>query len=360
MDFHQLRSWLGLSPGPWPPDYYALLGLAPGPLDPAAVETLVLDRMDRLRTHQLRHPELVTEGMNRLAQALVCLTDAAAKAEYDTRFSTSAPPTPLPVPAPEPAQPAYVVVAEPLFDDEVFSDDDSRVPPPDPAEMTQVIEMPFEPGLQPPTYTVVKWDDPEPLPLGPAYEVVPDPEPPIEIVDAVPLELPAQHPVSRRWIYARLALVRKALRAWDKLRPVLADPSDPLDRPGRVLALMTAAVEVRPLFGKLKGIVGGVGEPGGVVAAVVSQRLVLDTMRVLVPSQRQALAIDWRRGHTELQQEYARLRAMSRAGRDAPRGRTQGVALWRWVADTPELILIVLGVVAVFVAMARSTVVRGF
>lgn len=358
MEFNQLRSWLGLAPGPWPPDHYALLKLAPGPLDPAVVETVVLERMDRLRTHQLRHPELVTEGMNRLAQALVCLTDTAAKAEYDTRFSALAPPAPPPPPAPEPARPAYVVVAEPLFDDEVFSDDEATAPPPDPAEMTQVIEMPFEPGLQPPTYTVVKWDEPEPLPLGPAYEVVPDPEPPIEIVDAVPLELPQQQPVSRRWIYARLALVRKSLRAWDKLRPVLADPSDPLDRPGRVLALLNAAVEVRPLFGKLRGIVGGVGEPGGVVAAVVSQRLVLDTVRVLLPAQRQVLAIDWRRGQTELQQEYARLRAMSRAGRETPRGRPAGVALWRWVADTPELILVVLAVVALFVAMARSTVAR--
>ena len=350
MDFNQLRTWLGLPPGPWPPDHYVLLNLLPGPLDEAAVETLVLDRMDRLRPHQLRHPELVTEGMNRLAQALVCLTDAAAKAEYDTRFAAAPPPPPTQPSPTEPPRPAYVVVAEPLFDDEVFSDDDAHAPPPDPAEMTQVIEMPFEPGLQPPSYTVVEWEESPKAELP--YEVVPDAPP--EVVEAEELPVPDQ-PVSRRWIYVRLALVRKALRAWDNLRPALADPTAPLDRPGRVLALLNAAVEVRPLFGKLKGIIGGVGEPGGVVAAVVSQRLVLDTVRVLLPAQRHAVAIDWRRGQTELQQEYARLRGMSRAGRGIPRGRPAGAVVWRWIADTPELILVVLAALALFVAMVRST-----
>ncbi|HUR55160.1 MAG TPA: hypothetical protein VMZ71_13585, partial [Gemmataceae bacterium] len=336
MDFNQLRSWLGLPPGAWPPDHYAILGLTPGPCDPAAVESIVLDRMDHLRPHQLRHPELVTEGMNRLAQALVCLTDAAAKAEYDVRFASATPSLqPLPTVARQDTpRPAYVVVAEPLFDDEVFSDDEANVPPPDPAEMTQIIEMDFESGLQPPAYTVVEWEDSPESPAVVPYEVVPDADVQTkpEVVEAEALDIPNQLPVSRRWIYARLALVRKALRVWDKLRPVLADPKDPLDRPGRVLALLDAAVEVRPLFGKLKGIVGGVGEPGAIVAAVVSQRLILDTVRTLLPSQRQAVAIDWRRGMTELQQEYARLRGMSRAGRDSPRGRPAGLALGRWIA----------------------------
>ena len=114
-------------------------------------------------------------------------------------------------------------------------------------------------------------------------------------------------------------------------------------------------IQVRPLFGKLKGIVGGVGEPGAVVAAVVSQRLLLDTVRTLLPSQRQAVAIDWRRGYSALQQEYARLRRLSWAGRESPRGPPAGVVLWRWVTETPEWILVVLAVLAVFVAMARST-----
>src|SRR5437763_2442544 len=74
---------LGVRPDQWPPDHYALLGLPPGEVDLAAVEGRVLDRMERLRRYQLAHPDAVTDAMNRLAQALVCLTDPAAKAAYD-------------------------------------------------------------------------------------------------------------------------------------------------------------------------------------------------------------------------------------------------------------------------------------
>ena len=72
-------SALGLRPDQWPPDHYALLGLRPGDADAPTVEERVLDRMERLRRYQLAHPDAVTDAMNRLAQALVCLTDPAAK-----------------------------------------------------------------------------------------------------------------------------------------------------------------------------------------------------------------------------------------------------------------------------------------
>ena len=74
MDAGLLRTWLGLPPGPWPPGDREILGLADGPADPATVELRALAQMDRLRPHQLRYPELVTEGMNRLAQAMIALT----------------------------------------------------------------------------------------------------------------------------------------------------------------------------------------------------------------------------------------------------------------------------------------------
>src|SRR6476620_8927364 len=81
-----LQSWLSLPPGPWPPDHYTLLGLPPGSCDPILVEHRVLERMAQLRPHQLLQPELVTVGMNRLAQALVCLTDPAARTAYDAEI----------------------------------------------------------------------------------------------------------------------------------------------------------------------------------------------------------------------------------------------------------------------------------
>src|SRR6516165_6342633 len=83
MSIELICNALGLPPDRWPPDHYALLGLPAGDVDSAAVEERVLDRMERLRRYQLAHPDAVTDAMNRLAQALVCLTDPAAKAAYD-------------------------------------------------------------------------------------------------------------------------------------------------------------------------------------------------------------------------------------------------------------------------------------
>src|SRR5438270_8832841 len=98
MSSELICSALGVSPDRWPPDHYALLGLPVGDVDPAAVEERVLDRMERLRRYQLAHPDAVTDAMNRIAQALVCLTDPTAKAAYDAAFR------PVPLPTPPPAQ----------------------------------------------------------------------------------------------------------------------------------------------------------------------------------------------------------------------------------------------------------------
>ncbi|MCS7271004.1 MAG: hypothetical protein NZ703_07960 [Gemmataceae bacterium] len=100
-EYRKLRQWLHLEPdGPWPPSTADLLGLTPA--EAAAPQTLgwtvlearVLERMDWLRPYQLKYPELVTEGMNRLAQALL---EALAPPQ-----PSPAPPRPRPPPPPPP------------------------------------------------------------------------------------------------------------------------------------------------------------------------------------------------------------------------------------------------------------------
>jgi hypothetical protein len=361
VDHNLLRSWLGLPPGPWPPDHYTLLGLAPGRSDPAAVEPLVLDRMDRLRHHQLLHPELVTEGMNRLAQALITLTDPAGKAAYDAELGlpTAPPPTaPKPVapPKPKPAAPpkaAPLVVARPVIDD-VFADEAPVGLPADP-DRTQVIEVPAFEVVEPPPPTGTLVVEAELLELPPgSVESPAGPAGVVEAVSVAPRGRAPADPESRRWVYARLALIRRAVRAWDKLRPVLADPDDALDRPGRVLILLDAVGEVRPLLGSLRGVLGEVGRPGGVVVALVNRPLILDTVRRLLPDQRHAVAADWRAGLAELRTEYARLRQLARAGRGGPAGPPAAVVLGRWFRDNPEWVLVLLAALAVFVALVRG------
>lgn len=282
MDHALLREWLDLpADAPWPPDPRALLGVPPGPVDPADAEARALDRMDRLRPHQLLHPELVTEGMTRLAQALITFTEA-----------TPAPP------------PGYEVVADAL----------------------------------------------PPRPALPAFEVVPEPALPL----AQELPSPPPGPAGRRWVYRRLAAVRRAQRGWARVGAVLGDPDDPADTPARVMVLLEAVRAARPALDAVGGIMGGVGEPGGVAAAVVRQPLVLDTFRRLLPDQRHALALDWRRGRDALAREYRWLRRLAAQGRARRAGWRRVGAAWRWATHTPELLLVPLVVLLLLSRLTRK------
>src|SRR5205814_1727590 len=118
MSHELICTWLGLPPGDWPPDHYRLLDVPPNEADAARIEHQVHQRLEAVRRYQLLHPELVTEAMNRLAQAYVCLTDPEARRAYDAARSgrpapngakPPAPPrpvrstvTPMPAPAPLP------------------------------------------------------------------------------------------------------------------------------------------------------------------------------------------------------------------------------------------------------------------
>ncbi|WP_439620889.1 hypothetical protein [Gemmata sp.] len=315
MDVALLRSWLALPPGPWPPDHYALLGLDRGATDPAAIEAVVLAKMDHLRAHQLRHPDLATEGMNRLVQALVCLTDPAARAAYDEGLAPERPgaPEPLEVPfvpglgPPEPGPPADFVPVRPAY-----------------------VLVPDEP---------------------PAYVVVPD-EPPAPEPEPLPLPSTAWRSRTRRDLFARLAVLRRVLAAWRTLRPVLADPGEPLNRPAAVLALLEAAAALRPL---LRAYRDDFPEGSGAfVAVLVRQRFVLPTFRTLLPDQRRALSLDWSRGELFLRGEHDRFRELVRAGR-TPRSRDRtGARLLRWAVRTPELVPVVLAVVWAVVTVLRA------
>jgi len=85
----------------------------------------------------------------------------------------------------------------------------------------------------------------------------------------------------------------------------------------------------------------------------VGQPLVLATLRSLIPGQRRAAAIDWRRAEEALVREQRRLRELARSGRPLRRRRR-----WRWVrwlARTPEVLLILLAVVVILSALLRGS-----
>ena len=88
MSHEFIYSCLQLSPANWPPDHYTLLGLERGESDLQRIEQHAQERMEKLRRYQLRHADQVTEAMNCLAQALVCLTDPLTKEAYDAQLWT--------------------------------------------------------------------------------------------------------------------------------------------------------------------------------------------------------------------------------------------------------------------------------
>src|SRR5262249_31106877 len=85
-----LCTWLGLPKTAWPPDAWTLLGLTRGEHDLPMIEARVQDRMTKLRHFQLSFPEEATEGMNRLAEAFVTLTEACSKKQAAEATASSA------------------------------------------------------------------------------------------------------------------------------------------------------------------------------------------------------------------------------------------------------------------------------
>jgi hypothetical protein len=322
MDYGQLRKWLGLPPGPWPPDDRELLGLPPGPLDAAAVELRALEQMDRLRPHQLRHPELITEGMNRLAQAMIALSDIGA--------------TPVPAPAPKPRRqpkkkpknPDALPESLALSDPEVVVVEPAAVEPAGPVILdAELVDGPPQ-------------EQPAPVSIDPG-EPVPIPEPPPPGTAYVPLD--------RRLAYKELVALRRLIRTWDRLRPTLAVPGEPFLSPVKVLLLLDAADEFRT------SALGPFPEHvGNRVAAILLHPLPMGLVRTLVPSQRLAVAKDWALTAAELRHRYDTIRYGLR--RSVPR---RGMNRWvrssrRWLRSNPEWLLFVAVLLLIFLGWARS------
>src|SRR5262249_42200193 len=108
MNQELISKWLGLAAENGLPNHYALLGLPPGEKSIERIEQQVHERMERVRHYQLSHPEEATEAMNRLAQALVCLTNPESKRAYDAGLASPAPGAAVGagLPTPPPAKPA--------------------------------------------------------------------------------------------------------------------------------------------------------------------------------------------------------------------------------------------------------------
>ena len=351
MDHTLLRSWLGLPPGSWPPDHYTLLGLTPGRVDLATIEATVLARMELLRPHQLLHPDLVTEAMNRLAQALICLTDPVARAAHDAELGIG------------PGGPVYVGAENQHFDFQLLlQESNQQLATAKPQVAAPYIHAEIVSQNQLPKNSVASGF---PQRLGPAFELVEPTDATVistaeKVIEAKLLALSphAEGAINRRSIYRRLVVMRRLLSVWRKLQPVLADPSDQFDRPTQVLLLLDAVAAVQELLRAHPDLIGNSRQPGSLVTLLLRQQHFLSTLRMLLPDQRRALAIDWRSAEQYLARESRRLRKLVRMLRPRRRYVSCRREALSWFIPSPALLVFVVAMFVIAVALWRGFVQR--
>ena len=350
-DYQLLRQWLRLAPeGSWPPSAQELLGLAQpsatstSALSPEEIEARVLERLDWLRPYQLKYPELVTEGMNRLAQALleiapqsrpsrVCRSSPSpttGSVEIDNRseevpaitlFSQMQPeeeqrdgqaafaqppalPPPLPFPTTPPPLPQPVAAASGTH----------HVP-----ASHQDIPVP--------AVAAAAWPLPQPLPVAPPLprwaERLPD------------------GPI-RRQLYRRLVRLRRLWHTWRDIGEILA-ASTFLDDPLSLLRFHTVHRQLREHLRFLNDLdLPASASPGALAAALLRQEHAVQLLRWLEPEQRLRFLLDWRRGEEHLALLYQQLRNQLQHRRRSRHRLDMLVRSLGRLATQPESLLILL------------------
>jgi len=320
-----LLQWLNLPPGPWPPDDRALLGLGGGAIDATQAESSALARMELLRPHQLKHPEVVTEGMNRLAQALIALS-----APPDASAPTVSLRKPVRKAQPKPDTPES---AFPTVD----------LAPAGPADSPRA----DEPLLLEAHVVEAEVVVPAPLPAIP-----------LPSADAVPpglVELP-EIPLAddRRKGYRRIVYLRKLLRAWIALQPVVAVPSEPLASAEMVYRTLVGFADLRELLRRGKARYHALDSAGGSVLALAGQAHAAMVLRELLPGQRQALAMDWATAKASLDAQIAAVRRSLKRPRRHPGLADLGRSFGHTLQQNPEWILAAFTVLLILSGIART------
>ncbi|MGL6076097.1 MAG: hypothetical protein ACRC8S_18215 [Fimbriiglobus sp.] len=344
MDTALLCQWLGLPSGtPWPPDDRTLLNLPAGAINPSEAERRALKLMGQLRPHQLLHPELVTVGMNRLAQAMLSVSSHRPETAVPKRPIPKAPPPPAhkvevryevveldpgekPVAPPAPVARPVILDAEPV----AFEEEDAEVEPETPA--IQYVEVVSSPEV------VI-----EELPVVEAVEV-----PVLALPDGLAGE-------SRRIIYRQLACLRAMRRAWSAVRLACASPSCRIETPGQVWTMLEGASEMQSALrhrGYNQDLMASLAP---IVFGVFEQPQPLAVIRLLHASQRYRLAKDWATGQAKLDALEQGLRNSLASARPQASFRQQWRGFQAYLFANPEWYLVPPVVVLVIAALLRST-----
>ncbi|MCI0378616.1 MAG: hypothetical protein L0215_13485 [Gemmataceae bacterium] len=276
-----LCNWLGIPEKAWPPDPYTLLGLQPGDADPVRIEQRVQDRMARLRSFQLSFPDEATEGLNRIAQAFISLTEKLARNGKQNAASESSS-----------NGKTMTMYKEDTIVNGMTVTDWKAAPPP-----VRSSGSPVKTGE----------DAAVPVPVNEAVFV----SYPVAAPYAPP---PCQPPTSdssrgfqesleaRRGlgtlpaVMERGDLTRHMIIAWDQAGKHLRDPQRLLTKPAEEVDLTRWLHHIFELMAEFPKVFGYPGMPGYRVVAMARLEMTAQMFKMLDASQRECLARDWAEG----------------------------------------------------------------
>jgi hypothetical protein len=301
MNQEMLCTWLGLPKSAWPPDPWTLLGLKQGDHPLAIIEERVNDRMQKLRTFQLSYPEEATEGMNRLAEAFIALTEACSKKPAPAK----------PAPAPKPQNGAVISKDETSVIERTKLDWRNEPPPvrKETASAPEVIA-----GDEPPRVRLETASMPEVIAEdAPAEEstllskpfVAPTKVKRQALDPALARELAEESDEATSnlgtldAVIARVEATRKLLHAWEKVGKFLKAqskkaPPKECEAFAKRLQAIADVMETYPAF------LGHAGKPGYRVVVQARLKIPLLIVRSMTPQQREDLLGDWCDGYKVL------------------------------------------------------------
>jgi hypothetical protein len=166
---------------------------------------------------------------------------------------------------------------------------------------------------------------------------------------------------TKRALYHRIARTRQLLWAWEGAGKYLRHPTRRLTRSSEATELVRQLNAVRHLLRRFPPLLGQAGQAGFYVVTLARQpkHAIIQTFRMLLPSQRETLARDWRDGHQLLLAHRQFLRQELRGMRHITRWGGIIRAVRTFLTDHRRLFLfagVVLGLVAATWLVALVTV----
>lgn len=275
-----LCTWLGVPKTGWPPDAWTLLGLTHGEHDLPTIEERVQDRMTKLRHYQLSFPEEATEGMNRLAEAFVTLTEACSKKQAAEATAAAA------------ANPPHQAA---LAKDETSVSKNTKLdwrnePPPVRQETASAPELVVEDKAAPDEILVSK-----PF-VAPAKPLRRDIDPVLARELAEESDEATSSVGTLEAVILRVETTRRLLHAWEKIGKLLkAAPkrisANQSEQFAKRLEAIAEVMQDYPAF------LGHPGKPGYRVVVLARLKLPLSIVRAMTPEQRDELLFDWQAGY---------------------------------------------------------------